>query len=688
MKSKNYLIIIISIILMSVTSIYSGEIKNTQKFNFPKINPEHTYIKELLANAFAYIKPKNRLVNWKSGYIVEGWNQDSKEGLFLRSFTQLTAIGEWIDTLANITAGYADNPYISRENAMKKLQKAVNTLLKDQQDPKLSAKGLLGNFLGIQGNKRVGPLASNVEKTNLIKEFGEKEAENIWKLLIDKEWIEPYSNGKEARIIRGEEYGWKHFDGELKKYSDDKTKKRIMDILDKRIVLVIFGDNANLSMSVAKAIGALLSPSLKKNKEAKNLVKQMEKFLKNQKKGYEHLYREEDGLLVFGWNVSKDRNVGWEDGKGNWVIGYNNILFNEFRSPTIFVFLRFGLDDAVVNNLSFKVKPYKMKDNSTKYSLATWDGSAFQAFGLGGITMQEQDNPAWSKLLNNVIDIELDFSTRNNLPGFLSESYTGEDTEYTGKCGIHDIAITKEERIYDAPSLYTLGVAYMLAPERIENFLKSNWTIISSLMTDHGPWEGYNVKLKKAVKFQTSAHTLSFILGAINTSAENMKRYMDYKKLNKALAEFYEPGTGYNFLSEDNETITWSADSSPISYTKNNNKYNLKADKIGVCGINIKVPGEDGISISGGKLLIKYKSSGPDRKAGIKLDRKVTGKGIMSSDIFTEFIKSETEILIEIPLPAVPGMKELKELVFTFEKNNIEEPLDITFSGIEFVPYK
>ena len=36
-----------------------------------------------------------------------------------------------------------------------------------------------------------------------------------------------------------------------------------MDILDQRVVMVVFGDNANLSTSVAKSIGALpLTPAV------------------------------------------------------------------------------------------------------------------------------------------------------------------------------------------------------------------------------------------------------------------------------------------------------------------------------------------------------------------------------------------------------------------------------------------
>ena len=96
---------------------------------------DHVHMRALIANAMGYINPKHGLVDKASGYPVEGWNHDSSKGLFLRSFTQLTAIGEWTELLANIAAGYADNRYVSRQEALEKLEQVVDSLLADQEDP-------------------------------------------------------------------------------------------------------------------------------------------------------------------------------------------------------------------------------------------------------------------------------------------------------------------------------------------------------------------------------------------------------------------------------------------------------------------------------------------------------------------------------------------------------------------------
>ncbi len=126
------------------------------EFNYPNVPRGHPHMRLLLDNAFQYVNPVHGIVDPASGYPVEGWNQDPDKGLFLRSFTQLTAIGTWIELLANVAAGYADNPFFSRESALDGLSLAVNSLLEDQRNPSLAAKGLLVNFLGLDGGDTQG----------------------------------------------------------------------------------------------------------------------------------------------------------------------------------------------------------------------------------------------------------------------------------------------------------------------------------------------------------------------------------------------------------------------------------------------------------------------------------------------------------------------------------------------------
>ena len=140
--------------------------------------------------------------------------------------------------------------------------------------------------------------------------------------------------------------------------------------------------------------------------------------------------------------------------------------------PATFVVTWFGLPIDAIRNLGFKMKSYRMSDERDAYVLAPWEGSAFQALGLE-LSMTELDRPSWRQLLENIVDVEIDFATRHKLPGFLSESYSGEGVQYTGSVGITDITVSPLPRITDAASLYTLRAAYSVAPEKIERFLEA-----------------------------------------------------------------------------------------------------------------------------------------------------------------------------------------------------------------------
>ena len=134
-----------------------------------------------------------------SGYPFEGWNQDPKKGLYLRSFTQLTAIGQYMELLANIAAGMCDTPYLSRKQALANLAHLVKNLRQDQHDPRLSAENLLGNFLDLATGKRLGPLAVDVEKHKFQDAFGKEKGEAIWRALQAKGWIVPRNGDQRSR---------------------------------------------------------------------------------------------------------------------------------------------------------------------------------------------------------------------------------------------------------------------------------------------------------------------------------------------------------------------------------------------------------------------------------------------------------------------------------------------------------
>ena len=648
------------------------------EFLFPLVKPEHAHMQTLLANAMGYLKPEHGLVDPASGYPVEGWNQDSERGLYLRSFTQLTAIGEWIEILANIAAGYADNPYISREEALNRLSHAVSSLLADQTDPAVSAKGLLGNFLGFGPAGRIGPLSDEVEKQKFVDAFGEEQAVQIWDALVARKWIFPQQDGSFAKVPRKGEYGDKFFTGELAPFAESNLCAQIMAVLDTRVVQIIFGDNANLTASAAKAFGALRHSSVKADPVAVQLCEQLEQFIARQEEGYRYLYDEPSGTFTFGWNATKDRFAGWEDSNGKWITGRMNYFVNEFRGPLCFVVQRFDFPADAVKNSGFKIKPYRMTDGRDLYTLATWHGSSFQSLGLS-LFMQELDAPGWRENLENSVAINLDFSSRNKLPGFLSEAYSGNGVEYTGDIGIPDVAVTDHPRITDAPSLYTLGVAYEVTPDQVEELLSKHWKSIQQLFTGHGPWEGFNTTQNQVIEFQTAAHTLALILGGIGSAEENMQRYLTWQGVT-SLSKVQGGESVAVDLLDGPQWISWSPASDSLESLHWKNGFRLRGDAVRNGAVTVKLPKP--VSLSNGALLIHYRAARP-------LNTVITlagGPMAFQNEIFARFDVAESEKEIRIPLPATPGLENVAELVVRFGDQLAPVPVDLTLSGFEFVP--
>lgn len=634
-------------------------------------------MRDLVENCFCYINPEHGIIDPLSGYPCEGWNNDPEKGLFLRDFTQLTAIGFWIETLANIAAGYADNPFISRYEALKMLSKTVDSLLEDQSNPELSSDGLLVNFISLEGGKRKGPLQESIEKNRFIEEFG-AEGEEIWRALLQIGWIIPEKNGTIGKIKRTNKYGHDYFDGPLTQYSEKKIKDKIMNLIDERTVTIVFCDNANLSASIAKAIGALLTQR-EHNPTAKNLIEKMENFLDAQQRGYENLFDSESACIAFGFDARKKRFLGWDDADGNWVYGKMDYLINEFREPWIFVCARFTLPSDALENASFKIKPYRDRYGNDIYGLCSWHGSAFQFFGF---TPFLDESPAWQKCLENLLDAELDHCEKNNLPGFLSESYTGNGTEYNGYVGIKELAITDKPLNQYSASLYSLGAAYQISSAKVEPFIEENWKQISLLLTDHGPWEGFNILHSRLIQFQTTPHTLALLLAGIGKSKEHMQRYLKYKNLQGQIKELYEEGNGINLL--ETKTVTWSADGSPVLFQLENNSALLKASLKDFGGVSFLVP-NSGANISGTHLKIKYKSKfSHAAKLSFKHFNKRKNVSVFSPiEIFVNIKGGDQVEELIITLPSTPALRNMTEVAFVLggkETETISEIKILEFS--------
>lgn len=224
------------------------------------------------------------------------------------------------------------------------------------------------------------------------------------------------------------------------------------------------------------------------------------------------------------------------------------------------------------------------------------------------------------------------------------------------------------------------------------------------MFTDHGQWEGYNVAPYKndtlmsmltlgmgggkIIKFQTSAHLLSFVLGAIGSAPENMERYLKAHKLTDKLVEFYKPGKSVNFLADGNKAIPWTIDGSKCDTASSDKKLHLKGDDVGVGGITLQPANSAGFDLAGGILTIKYRSAYQMDDVQVILKR-LQDKGVPIPEIditaIVDFKKSlNKDQIIEIPLPAAPALRRIKEIIILYGEDKPRGPIDLTFNKLEF----
>src|SRR5690606_15725923 len=152
---------------------------------------------------------------------------------------------------------------------------------------------------------------------------------------------DPRRDGRRANIVRGPNYGLGFFDGPLAPYSEPVTRVQLLAILPQRVAMNVFGRNANLTASVAKAVRPPLVSGLKEEPGGGRIRRELEQFLEDQKEGYQDLYDSKVGLFYFGLDATNNRWFGWEDLDGSWKTGHLDYLVNEFRAPATFVVLRF-----------------------------------------------------------------------------------------------------------------------------------------------------------------------------------------------------------------------------------------------------------------------------------------------------------------------------------------------------------
>ena len=200
-------------------------------------------------------------------------------------------------------------------------------------------------------------------------------------------------------------------------------------------------------------------------------------------------------------------------------------------------------------------------------------------------------------------------------------------------------------------------------------------------MTDHGPWEGYDVSKREVIPFETTAHTLGLALGLLGTASDHMKRYLAAAGLAEPLDRAFAPGPPADLLSAQ-ASLAWHAGQSDLRTTRAAKSFRVQGDRVANLGGSFVWNRPEGVNLSGGLLRLRYRSVislGP-----VVLDLKPAGPtpeatGIIPTQIFTYLAEtSDRQEELRFPLPATAGLARIKEVVLSLGPEPSGRPLDLT----------
>ncbi|OGX04380.1 MAG: hypothetical protein A3J12_00320 [Omnitrophica bacterium RIFCSPLOWO2_02_FULL_44_11] len=329
-------------------------------------------------------------------------------------------------------------------------------------------------------------------------------------------------------------YGW---NGLLHAVYELKDQNGDPNLVPSIYSSVAFGDNANLSQSMAVMAGLLQSLTGLTPAEAatiSGLTSRIETFLDEQELGYEALYDPARGLLRAQYFTAE------QDFK---KLATDNVLYidmfaNEFRSGVAFVVARYGVAADAWNNLHTEVGIYKDRVGGNEIeNLVPYDGGAFQIF-WPLLWSNEAKKSTMSSALINYLYSSCDFSKYYQIPGFISAVSVPEGG-YAGKVGIPDLAMTSDPLLFELGSIYALAAAYAVDPEIVMTWMKAVRSQFADLVN---PNYGFVDSLRSSTEKSPVVLAIdqaSVILGLIGNGGDFMDLYLQNRGIKTQYDNLY-----------------------------------------------------------------------------------------------------------------------------------------------------
>ena len=157
--------------------------------------------------------------------------------------------------------------------------------------------------------------------------FGPQKGEAIWQALKAKGWIVPRATAARRPSAAGADYGSTFFNGPLAPLCrQGRRKTRSWRSSTSRVVAVVFGDNANLSISVAKAIGSAAAPGDQGRPEDRGACGEpWNTSSTTSRRATPTCTTPRRACSASAGTPRRDQFLGWDDAQGNWHNGLHGL---------------------------------------------------------------------------------------------------------------------------------------------------------------------------------------------------------------------------------------------------------------------------------------------------------------------------------------------------------------------------
>ena len=293
-----------------------------------------------------------------------------------------------------------------------------------------------------------------------------------------------------------------------------------------RVALV---ENATLAWSLGAAAGALAGWD-----DGQPMIAVIEAILERQRPGFEALLScdEATGACRFrrGWSLTEARP---------WLADAHPDTFGEGHWAALaFVVARFELAPAALEGLAIDMAPCPTE--APRHCLLALDGGAFQALGPAlALSIPDGNLKA---LHQRFLSEAIAFSTEHDLRGLLSPTTTapGDVTQAIGVAALSMRVQPPPDP--STPSLYALGAAFAVDPERTARFmdeLERGSTFKDLEAPGGGYWDGFTADLSP-IAVRSPLNLLRLTLGLGGAGPRHLARYLGDRQLD--LQWLFEPG--------------------------------------------------------------------------------------------------------------------------------------------------